>query len=61
MVRKVSYVGSSVCLLSVFEMLVMVDVNDNAMQPSRKMGHVVEVGDGFCNGCSGGFGCSPQA
>jgi len=53
--RTVSCTGSSVCLLPGFEMPVMVDVNDDAMQPSGKMERVVQAGDDFRNGFPGGF------
>jgi hypothetical protein len=43
------------CLLPGFKMPVMVDVNDGAMQPSGKMERVVQAGDDFRNGFSGGF------
>ena len=36
-------------------MPVMVDVNDDAMQPSGKMERVVQAGDDFRNGFPGGF------
>jgi len=42
-------------LLPGFEMPVMVDVNDNTMQPSGKMERVVQAGDDFRNGFPGGF------